>query len=118
MPTLEDTKPTDETDSSTLAASEDGSVAEKQGKWAAALRALSDEDRQLFENLHLDAQKPALSVLQDVLAATNEKKEECVKKRIKVKIKGREIVIRDVLDKISAWVTKFIVRRPNISPIS
>ncbi|KFG88057.1 putative ankyrin repeat-containing protein [Metarhizium anisopliae] len=89
-----------------LAPSENGSVAEKKGKWTAALHTLSDEERRLFKNL--DAEKPALGILQDVLAATLKKKEDCLRKRRKVRIPGRDIVIRDVLDKLSAWVTMFI----------
>lgn len=92
--------------------SENGSVAEKKGKWTAALHALSDEERQLFKNL--DGEKPALGILQNVLAATLKKKEDCLRKRRKVRIPGREIVIHNVLDKLSAWVTKFIVHRTGI----
>jgi hypothetical protein len=114
MSTPEDATLTENADSVTprLVPSENGSVAEKEGKWTAALHALSDEDRQLFKNL--DAEKPALGILQDVLAATLKKKEDYIRKRRKVRIPGREIVIRDVLDKLSAWVTKFIVRRTGI----
>ncbi|EFY94771.2 Ankyrin repeat-containing domain protein [Metarhizium robertsii ARSEF 23] len=108
MSTPEDATLTENADSVTprLVPSENGSVAEKEGKWTAALHALSDEERQLFQNL--DAEKPALGILQYVLAATLKKKEDCLRKRRKVRIPGREIVIRDVLDKLSAWVTKFI----------
>lgn len=95
-----------------LAPSENGSVAEKKGKWTAALHTLSDEERRLFKNL--DAEKPALGILQDVLAATLKRKEDCLRKRRKVRISGREIVIRDVLDKLSAWVKKFIGHRTGI----
>ncbi|QLI65362.1 uncharacterized protein G6M90_00g001560 [Metarhizium brunneum] len=49
-----------------------------------------------------------LGILQDVLAETLKKKEDCLRKRGKVKIQGREIVIRDVLNKLSACITKFI----------
>ncbi|KAK9443482.1 Ankyrin repeat-containing domain protein [Metarhizium brunneum] len=98
----------DDADSVTtrLVASQNGSVAEKEGKWTAALHALGDEERQLFKNL--DVEKLALGILQDVLAETLKKKEDCLRKRGKVRIQGREIVIRDVLDKLSACITKFI----------
>lgn len=47
-------------------------------------------------------------LLQDVLDATLEKKEECKKKRWKVTIKGKQVILRDVLEKMAVWVNKFI----------
>jgi len=84
--------------------SDPGLVAENN-KWAAAVERLCAEDRERFafaETLERDPSK----VLVDVLAATNKKKEECMKRRWKLVIKGGTIILRDVLEKISVWVTK------------
>jgi hypothetical protein len=42
------------------------------------------------------------------LAVTNERKEECIKKRWKVSIKGRTIILSDLLEKVAVWVNKFV----------
>lgn len=81
----------------------------KSDKWAAALERLSHEDRERF-NSATTAQSNAHDVLLGVLEATRRKKDECMDKRWKVVIKGRSIVLRDVVDKISVWVSKVIVR--------
>jgi hypothetical protein len=47
-----------------------------------------------------------------VLQAANSKKDECLKKRWKISLKGRTIILRDVLEKVAAWVNKFIASTP------
>lgn len=76
--------------------------------WVAALEQLSREDRERF-TLADTAGKDMRLILTDVLKAANEKKSECMKKRWKVTINGREIVLRDVMEKISTWVDKILV---------
>ena len=61
--------------------------------WAAALEQLSQEDRERFA-LADTAGKDMRLLLTDVLKAANEKKSECMKKRWKITINGREIVAR------------------------
>jgi hypothetical protein len=80
----------------------------KSDKWAAALERLSHEDRERFSLLKT-GQRSAHEVLVGVLEATRQKKDECMKKRWKVVIKGRTIILRDVLEKLSVWVSKIVV---------
>jgi hypothetical protein len=78
-------------------------------RWAEALQKLSKEDQAQFE-LALKSLDDPKSVLSSVLAATDTRKEECKKKRWKLSIKGQTVIMRDVLEKLSAWVQKILVR--------
>ncbi|KAK8055731.1 hypothetical protein PG993_000958 [Apiospora rasikravindrae] len=78
-----------------------GGDAISDSKWAQAVQSLSDDDREQFGIAQpLSGQDP-LSVLEDILAATEAKKEESLNKRWKVTVKGRTIIIRDVLEKMT-----------------
>lgn len=81
----------------------------KSDKWAVALERLNHEDRERFD-FAKTGQHGAHDVLVDVLEATTRKKNECMEKRWKVAIKGRVIILRDVVEKISVWVSKVLVR--------
>jgi hypothetical protein len=71
--------------------------------WEKAVHTLSDEDKQ-----HVDFNcKDKLAVLDDVLAAVNDKKRLCMEKRWKYKKGNKEIIIRDKLEKVVVWVNKF-----------
>src|SRR3954465_4758399 len=71
--------------------------------WEKAVHTLSDEDKQ-----HIDFNsEDKLSVLDDVLAAVNEKKRLCMEKRWKYKKGNKDIIIRDMLEKVVVWVNKF-----------
>ncbi|PTB68604.1 hypothetical protein BBK36DRAFT_49405 [Trichoderma citrinoviride] len=76
-------------------------------RWAKALQKLSKEDQAQFELASKSIDDPK-SVLSNVLVATNKRKEECLKKRWKLSIKGQTVILRDVLEKISAWVQKLL----------
>ncbi|KAI0852291.1 putative ankyrin repeat-containing protein [Daldinia vernicosa] len=89
-------------------------LAEKDSKpklhhhtWTLAIEQLRKQEDYL-ELYDLSKQDP-LTTLTDVLKATNEKKDECIKKRWKVTLKGRTIILRDVLEKIAVWVDKFLM---------
>jgi hypothetical protein len=72
--------------------------------WTAAASELSPEERKYVE---LDG-SPGLDVLNEILAATETKKNECLEKRWRyVNKKGEVVVIRDLMDKLLAWVEKF-----------
>lgn len=77
-------------------------------RWTIAIEALDGGERELLLSLLHDTCSP-LNAVKDVLAATEQRKAECLKKRWKVKINGRDLVVRDILDKISSWATKFLV---------
>jgi hypothetical protein len=71
--------------------------------WEKAVETLSDEDKQ-----HIDFnRKDKLAVLDDVLAAVNDKKRLFTEKRWKYKKGNKEIIIRDKLEKLVVWVNKF-----------
>ncbi|KAF3064541.1 Vegetative incompatibility protein HET-E-1 [Daldinia childiae] len=76
--------------------------------WTLAIEQLRKQEGYHFELDDLSKQEP-LATLTDVLKATNEKKDECIKKRWKVTLKGRTIILRDVLEKIAVWVDKFLM---------
>jgi hypothetical protein len=80
---------------------------QEQDLWAEALRTLPEEERSKYDGL-VNHGSGCLEVLQDLLAVTNERKEECIKKRWKVSIKGRTIILSDLLEKVAVWVNKFV----------
>ncbi|KAI1799968.1 hypothetical protein F4811DRAFT_541451 [Daldinia bambusicola] len=76
--------------------------------WTLAIEKLRKQEGGRFELDDLLQQEP-LETLTDVLKATNEKKNECIKKRWKVTLKGHTIILRDVLEKIAVWVDKLVI---------
>lgn len=80
----------------------------RSDKWAAALDRLGAEDRKRFEVTGMLDRSPR-DILTDVLAVTNQKKNDCMRKRWKIIYKGRTVILRDVLEKITVWVNKFAV---------
>jgi hypothetical protein len=48
-----------------------------------------------------------LAILKDVLKAVDEKKKMCLQKRWKYQKGGKEIIIRDKLEKVLEWVNRF-----------
>ncbi|KAK4084375.1 uncharacterized protein Triagg1_855 [Trichoderma aggressivum f. europaeum] len=91
---------------STTANSSSPSTFQSQEKslWEAALRKLPDSERLLIivENGN------KLEILHQILALAEGKKEICLQRRWKFKKKEGEIVIiRDKLEKITTWITRF-----------
>lgn len=78
-----------------------------QNLWNEALQTLDEEDRTRYDQILVKGSGHR-DVLEDVLGATLEKKEECKKKRWKVLIGGKTIILRDLLEKVAVWVNKFI----------
>jgi ankyrin repeat protein len=71
--------------------------------WNEALKVLSLDDQ-----LAIGAQKgDKAEILERLLAVTDEKKELCLKKRWKYRKKDGDIIIRDQLEKVTAWIQKF-----------
>ena len=64
---------------------------------------LRDEDKQ---NFNVD-REDKLAILDDVLAAVNDRKRLCIEKQWKYKKGNQEVVIRDQLEKVVVWVNKF-----------
>ncbi|ORY16076.1 hypothetical protein BCR34DRAFT_584541 [Clohesyomyces aquaticus] len=78
-----------------------------QNLWQEALQTLPDEDRSRYELL-MGKGAGHKDIITDVLAATEERKEECKRKRWKVKFRGKAIILRDLLDKVAVWIHKFV----------
>lgn len=97
-----------ETVSLSTSGEKEASEGRSASRWAEALQRLSKEDQTQFELAQKGIDDPK-SVLSNVLTATNKRKEECMKKRWKLVIKGQTIIIRDILEKLSTWVQKLLV---------
>lgn len=81
---------------------------ESNDVWAAAIEAISSKDLECLSRAnteHLSHRQ----IVSDILETATEKKRDCSKKRWKVKIKDRTIVLRDVLEKTTMWISKVIV---------
>ncbi|MCJ1353154.1 MAG: hypothetical protein MMC33_003139 [Icmadophila ericetorum] len=84
--------------------SQTANTAPTEDLWTKALNALSDTDR---KNIHFDDQNK-LGTLEQLLAVVNAKKQLCVEKHWKYKrSSGKEILIRDQLEKVVKWVNMF-----------
>ncbi|TLD14961.1 hypothetical protein PspLS_10833 [Pyricularia sp. CBS 133598] len=94
--------------------SEKNLVQVRDDKWSIALGRLSIGDRERFEVSAVGNRSPQ-DILADVLAETRAKKDECMRKRWKTTVKGRTIILRDVLEKITVWVNKFAEVGPIIA---
>jgi len=76
--------------------------------WDKAFDGLCEDDRSAL-TVTDSGNNHAKIAVDDVLAAALAKRDECLKKRWKIRIKGKTIVIRDVLDKLTTWIRKFMV---------
>ena len=70
--------------------------------WDKALQTLDEQDK---ANINFNTNK--LDILKDILAAATDKQRLCLEKCWKYKKGNKEIIIRDQLGKIIAWVDKF-----------
>jgi hypothetical protein len=75
--------------------------------WHEALQTLTEGDRARYEGLWSKG-SGYLTILDDIISATEKKKQECVKKRWKVSIRGRTFILSDILEKVTVWVNKFV----------
>lgn len=79
-------------------------LAQAGSVWDAAFKALTPKERQ---RLNI-AGSPKPTVLLDVLAIVETKKEECSKRRLKFTWKGKPVILRDVFAKMASWLQRFI----------
>lgn len=80
-------------------------------KWAQAVQSLSERDCErlgIAQSSSSSSQDP-LRVLENILTATEAKKKEALEKRWKVRVRGRELIVRDVLEKMTLWINNFMV---------
>src|SRR5437764_3167429 len=75
-----------------------------QNLWDRAVELLTKEEKQ-----QIDFSRPdKLAILDDILAAVEEKKKLCVEKSWKYKkSNGETIILRDVFEKMIKWMNKF-----------
>ena len=79
-----------------------------QDLWEKALHSLDKDDQNRIERLVPDFKKSsATDVLDDLCAITREKRAECEDKRWKFCFNGKELILRDVAEKIIVWLDKF-----------
>jgi hypothetical protein len=71
--------------------------------WADALQKLSDEDKTVLQS----GSASKLDVLQDLCAVAKRKRDECDNQRWKFEINGRQVILRDLTEKIIVWINKF-----------
>jgi ankyrin repeat domain-containing protein 50 len=74
-----------------------------RGLWADALKTLSDQDQAAFQ-AHSDSD---LGRLLHLRAIAEQKRDDCEKRGWKFKLNGREIILRDLAQKIIVWIDKF-----------
>jgi hypothetical protein len=72
--------------------------------WEKAVGALNDKDKQDVDFNRADK----LAIIADVLTAVDNKKQLCTEKCWKYRHGGKEIIIRDQLEKVAVWVKKFV----------
>ncbi|KAK4204557.1 hypothetical protein QBC40DRAFT_336757 [Triangularia verruculosa] len=78
-------------------------------KWTTALERLGETEIKGFGMNTIQGLKGShKEVLTGVLVAIQERKDECIKKRWKVVIRGRTLILRDVLEKVSVWVSRLL----------
>jgi hypothetical protein len=71
--------------------------------WADALKALSNKDQIAFQ-AHSDSD---LGILERLCALAEQKQDDCGKRGWKFKVNGRQIILRDLAQKIIVWVDIF-----------
>ena len=71
--------------------------------WAEALKTLSKEDQAAFQ-AHSDLD---LGILQHLCTIAEQKRDDCENRGWKFKLNGRQIILRDLAQKIIFWIDKF-----------
>lgn len=72
--------------------------------WSLALEKLSKEDKAAVSRFMLGSK---LDILRHLHSAARKKQAECEDQRWKFELSGRQIILRDVAEKIIVWIDKF-----------
>ena len=72
--------------------------------WFNALQRLSNEEKAIILQSRSVSK---LNVLQDICAAVERKRNDCENRRWKFELNGRQIILRDLTEKIIVWIDKF-----------
>jgi len=103
-----------------LAESGDGKAAEQGSfvsRWSQALKELNNEEEEQFQ-IDLKTIGDRRTVLANLLNAVNKRKEECLRKRWKIRIKDRTIILRDVFEKLCVWIERMVVSDSDLDAAS
>jgi hypothetical protein len=76
---------------------------ERSDLWIKAAATLSEEDKKVLDIEDLKGG----NVVQAVLKATRKQKQRCEDKQWSFSFKGKQILVRDVLENIISWTEKF-----------
>jgi ankyrin repeat domain-containing protein 50 len=75
--------------------------------WTEALQKLSDKEKAIISKLWPSLQTNSTpDIPQHLIAVVEKKREECEEKRWKFDINGRQIILRDVAQKVIIWLNK------------
>jgi hypothetical protein len=77
--------------------------------WFDALQTLSEDEQQAIQNIQPTqaTQRPLSGRIEELVSITRMKQDECEKKSYKFHFQGKEIILRDVAEKIVLWLDKF-----------
>jgi ankyrin repeat domain-containing protein 50 len=76
--------------------------------WVEALQKLSDKEKAAISKLWPPLQtNPQSHIPQQLIVIVERKREECEQKSWKFKVNGRQIILRDVAEKVIVWLNKF-----------
>jgi ankyrin repeat domain-containing protein 50 len=77
--------------------------------WLDALQTLSEDEQQAIQNIQPSkaTQSPLSGRIEELVSITRMKQGECEKKSYKFCFQGKEIILRDVAEKIVFWLDKF-----------
>jgi ankyrin repeat domain-containing protein 50 len=99
------------TDTATLskAASASPSTTPARDLWFDALQTLSEDEQQAIQNIQptRTTQRPLSGRIEELVSITRTKRDECEKKSYKFHFQGKEIILRDVAEKVILWLDKF-----------
>jgi hypothetical protein len=73
--------------------------------WARALDKLDNKDKKLIGELTL--RPTGTSLMDDIVNLTIKKRDECEKKRWKFSLNGKDVILRDVAEKVIKWLKVF-----------
>jgi hypothetical protein len=77
----------------------------QRGLWADALQTLTDKDKATIPRPGPD---PSLGMLQNLCAIAEERRDHCENRGWKFELNGRQIILRDLAQKVVVWINKFM----------
>ena len=77
--------------------------------WSDALQTLSQDEQQAIQNIQPvhATQRPFSARIEELVSITRVKQDQCEKRSYKFHFQGKEIILRDVAEKIVFWLDRF-----------